>query len=118
MEVETSLEGYAVEEFPHVEQRVYGDADLAHLAEGELVVGVAAHLRREVEGHGEAGLAVLREVLEAGVGLPRGPEARVLAHRPRPPPVHARVGAAGVRVTRRVPEPRSVVEASARSSGP
>jgi hypothetical protein len=40
------LEGNAVEEIAHVEQGVYGDSDLADLAEAKLVVGVAAHLGR------------------------------------------------------------------------
>ena len=41
----------------HVGQRVDGHADLAHLALGPGVVGVVAHLRRQVEGAREAGLA-------------------------------------------------------------
>ena len=75
------------------------------------MVGVAAHLRGEVEGDGEAGLAVLREVLEAGVGLLGGAETSVLAHGPGLAAVHGRVGAAGVGVLARVPELLGVVEA-------
>src|SRR5215203_206303 len=37
-------QGNAVEKFAHVEEGVYGDADLADLAKAKLVVGVAAHL--------------------------------------------------------------------------
>ena len=75
------------------------------------VVRVAAHLRGKVEGHGEPGLAVLGEVLEAGVGLSGRAETRVLAHGPRPAAVHARVGAAGVRVLARISQFLGVVEA-------
>jgi hypothetical protein len=63
------------------------------------------------------GLAVLREVLEAPVGLPGGPEARVLAHRPGPAAVHRGVGPAGVGILPRVPQLLGVLEAS-RSGGP
>ncbi len=62
------------------------------------MVGVVAHERGEVEGHGEAGLPVVEEVVVALVRLLGGPEARELAHRPEPGPVHGRVGPPGERV--------------------
>src|SRR5918994_4906214 len=75
------------------------------------MVRVSPHLRGKVESHGEPGLAVGYEVLEAGVRLARRAETRVLAHGPRPAAVHARVGTAGVRVLSRISQPFRVIEA-------
>ncbi len=50
------------------------------------------------------GLAVVEQVAEALVGLLGRPEARELAHRPQPPPVHRRVDAARVGVLAGEPE--------------
>ena len=51
------VERQVVEQQPHVLERVDGHADLADLALGAGVVGVVAHLRRQVEGARQAGLA-------------------------------------------------------------
>jgi hypothetical protein len=60
-----------------------GHADLADLAARELVIGVVAGLRRQVEGDAQAGLA-LREVPPVQlVALPCGRMARVRTHHPR-----------------------------------
>ena len=67
------------------------------LAEAARVVGVQPELRRQVEGHAQAGRAVREQVLVALVGLLRRRVARVLAHRPAPLAVHLRVHAARVR---------------------
>src|SRR5215207_629044 len=75
------------------------------------MIGVSPHLRGQVEGHGEPGLAVLNEVLEAGVSLARRAETSVLAHGPWPAAIHARVGAAGVGVLSRVAQSLGIVEA-------
>ena len=80
----------------HVGQRVDGDADLAHLALGPGVVGVVAHLGRQVEGAREPGLAGVEEELEALVGLLGRAEAGVLAHGPQLRAVHLGVDAPGV----------------------
>ncbi len=98
IDVEISIERDAVEQRLHVGERVDGDADLADLARGHRVVGVVAGLRREIERGGEAGLAVLDQVLEALVGLARSAEAGVLAHGPEATAVHRRLHAAGERV--------------------
>src|SRR5215211_4924635 len=74
------------------------------------MVRVAPHLCWKVEGDGEAGLAVIYEVFEAGVRLARRAETRILAHGPWPAAIHARVGAAGVGVLSRVTEPLGIVE--------
>jgi hypothetical protein len=105
------LQRDAFEEVAHVQERVDGYADLADLPKGELMVRVASHLRGQVEGHREACLTVLYQVLEAGVRLTRRAETRVLAHGPWPAAIHARVRAAGVRILSRVAETLSVVEA-------
>ena len=84
------------QEQPHVLERVDGHADLADLALGAGVVGVVAHLGREVEGARQAGLAGAEEEVEALVGRLGRAEAGVLAHRPQPAAVHGRVDAAGV----------------------
>ena len=60
------------------------------------MVGVVAHEGGHVEGGREAGLPVVEQETEAGVGVLGGTEARELAHRPEPPAVHAGVDAAGV----------------------
>ena len=80
----------------HVGQRVDGHADLAHLALGPGVVGVVAHLGRQVEGARQPGLAGLEQELEALVGLLGRAEAGVLAHRPQLRAVHLGVDAPGV----------------------
>ena len=65
----------AVEVFD-VGERVDRDAALADLAERELVVGVAAHQRREVERGREAVAAGGEELVEPAVRVDRGAEAR------------------------------------------
>jgi hypothetical protein len=91
------VERQAGQEHSHVGDRVDGHADLAHLALGAWVVAVVAHLRRQVEGTAQPGLAGRQQELEPLVrGLCRA-EARVLAHRPQPAAIHGRVHAAGVR---------------------
>ena len=66
--------------------------DPPDLARGPRVVGVEAHLRRQVEGRREAGLALGEQEPEALVGLLGRAEAGVLADRPRPAAVHRRAG--------------------------
>ena len=57
IEVETLPSGMPSKSTLHVVERVDGHADLAHLAAGAGCVGVVAHLRGQIEGDGEAGLA-------------------------------------------------------------
>ena len=92
------VERDAVEHAAHVVDRVDRHAGAPHLALAERVVRVAAELGGQVEGHREAGGAVLDQVVEALVGLLRAGVARVLAHRPRAAAVHVRVHAARVGV--------------------
>ena len=68
------------------------------------MVGVVAHLSREVEGAGEPRLAGIEQELEALVGRLGIAEARVLAHGPEPPAVHLGVDAPGVGEGARSPE--------------
>ena len=90
-----AVERDLVEADPHVLDRVDRHPGPPHLAEAERVVGVATQLGRQVEGHREAGRAVLDQVAVALVGVLRRGEARVLAHRPEPVAVHPLVDAAG-----------------------
>ena len=94
-----------VEADPHVLDRVDRDAGAPDLAVAERVVGVAAELGRQVEGHREAGRAVLDQVAVALVRVLGGREAGVLAHRPEPVAIHALVDAAGERVVAGLAEP-------------
>ncbi len=80
----------------HVLERVDRHTDLADLALRAGMVRVVAHLGGQVEGAAEPGLAGGQEEVEALVGLRGAAEAGVLAHRPRPGPVHLLVDPAGV----------------------
>ena len=92
------VERNLVEQAAHVGDGVDGDADPADLAAGHRVVGVEADLGGQVEGHGEAGGALLEQVAVAAVGLGGGRVAGVLAHGPQPLAVHLAIEAAGERV--------------------
>ncbi|OPZ49179.1 MAG: hypothetical protein BWY91_03118 [bacterium ADurb.BinA028] len=87
-----------VEQHPHVVDRVDGHTDLADLAGGDRLVGVIAHLGRQVEGHRQPAGARRDELVVALVGLLGRPEPGVLTHRPRPAGIHRRVDATGERV--------------------
>ena len=89
---------------PHVLDRVDRDARSPDLAVAERVVGVAAELGRQVEGHREAGRAGLDQVAIASVGVLGAGEAGVLAHGPEPIAIHAVVDAAGERKLPRLAE--------------
>ena len=96
IDVVTRVEREPGEEQLHVLERVDRHADLADLTLRAGMVGVVAHLGGEVEGAAEAGLARVEQEVEALVRLLGAAEARVLAHRPRPGPVHLLVDPAGV----------------------
>ncbi len=87
-----------VEADPHVLDRVDRHPGAPDLARAERVVGVAPELGRQVEGHREAGGAVLDQVAVALVGVLGAGEAGVLAHRPEAVAVHALVDPAGERI--------------------
>ncbi len=87
----------AVEEDPHVLEGVDRDAGPPDLAGRARVVGVVAELRRQVERDREPRLPALEQVAEPRVRLLGRGEARVLANRPRPAPVHVGVRPARVR---------------------
>ena len=94
IEVVTFSSGMSFNRSLHVGERGDGDADLADLARGHRVVGVVADLGRQVEGDGEAGLALVEEVAVAAVRLLGVAEAGVLAHRPEAAAVHRGLDAA------------------------
>ena len=82
IDVFIAVERDAVEQRAHVAQVADGHAHLAHLAAGQLVVGVVAGLRRQVEGDGEAGLALGEVPAVERVGLGGRRVARVGAEEP------------------------------------
>ena len=73
------------------------------------VVGVVADLGRQVEGDGEARLALLQQVVVPPVGLLGRGVPRVLAHGPQPAAVHVGLDSAGVWILPRVPNAQGVV---------
>ena len=88
------VERDAVEQDVHVLDRRDRDAGAPDLAARQRVVGVAAHLRRQIERDRQPGLPRREQELVAPVRLLGGAEAGVLAHRPRLAPVHGGVDAA------------------------
>ena len=83
IEVFISVQRDAVEERPHVAEVADRHAHLADLAAGQLVVGVVAGLGRQVEGDGQAGLALGQVAPVERVGLGCRGVPRVGAHHPR-----------------------------------
>ena len=78
----------------------------ADLAGGERVVGVVAHLRRQIEGDAQAADALREQIAVARVRLRGRAEPGVLPHRPQPAAVHRRLDAAGERKLARQAELR------------
>ena len=77
-------------------RRVDGDADLAHLALASGLIGVVAHLRRQVEGDREAGLPCSSKYWIARFDSSAEQKPGILAHRPEASAIHRRLDAAGV----------------------
>src|SRR6185437_4435734 len=86
-----------VEQPLQVLDAVDGDARAPDLAVRHTMIGVVAHLRRQVERHREPGLAGLEQMAKALVGFFSRAEARVLTHRPKLPAVHRGIDPAGIR---------------------
>jgi len=96
----------AVEQRFHVGQRRDVPAAFPDLAERQLVVGIAAHQRREVERDAQPRAARLQQLLVALVGLVRRSEPGELAHRPQLAAVAGRMNAARIRERAGVARPR------------
>ena len=108
----------AVEECLHVIERIDGDAKPAHFAKRTRIVGVQAHERGQIEGGAQAGLALVKQELEALIGLPGGAEARELPHGPELAAVHGSMDAARERILAGIAEIGVGIEADrARLSG-
>ena len=90
--------GNLVEEDLHVGQRADRHAALAELAQRLGRVAVVAVERRHVKGHAQAGLALLEQIAEAGVGLLGRAEAGEHAHGPQLAAVQGGMHAARVRI--------------------
>ncbi len=88
------VERDAVEQRPHVEDRVDRDAGHADIARDARVVAVVAAMGREVEGDREALLAGREVTAIEGVGILGRGEAGILPDRPGLMDVHGRIGAA------------------------
>ena len=86
-----------VEQRLHVGQRRDADAALADFAERQLVIGIAAHQRRQIERDAQAGAAGRQQLPVARVGLLRRAEPGELPHRPQLAAVAGGVDAARVR---------------------
>ena len=82
MEVLTRPKRYAVKEGFHVFQATDWDPHLANFSLGQRMVGIVADLGGQVEGHGEAGLALLQQVAVPLVRVGGGPVTGILAHGP------------------------------------
>ena len=87
-----------VEQGLHIFDRGDGHAHFANLAASDGIVGVVADLGGQVEGHREAGLALLEQEAVALVGFFGAGVAGVLAHGPEAAAVHAGLDAARVGV--------------------
>ena len=61
------------------------------------MVGVVAHQRGQIEGHGKPGLPLREQIAKAAIGILGRAEARELAHGPQPAAIHRGVNAARVR---------------------
>jgi hypothetical protein len=90
------IERDAIEQDPHVEDRIDRDSRHADVALDARMVAVVAAVRREVERDAEALLAAGEVAAVERVGRLGGREPRVLPHRPRPGRVHRGVRAAQV----------------------
>ena len=76
---------------------------------GQRVVGVVAHLGRQVEGDAQAADPLAQEVAVTLVGLGRAAKTGVLPHGPEASPIHRRLDAAGERETARGVRPLTLV---------
>ena len=92
-----AIERDPLKELLHVEDTRDRHTDLARFAPRHRVVGVIAHLRRQVKRHAEPALALGEQIAEALVGLAGGAKPRVLPHGPEAPPVPCGLDAARVR---------------------
>ena len=111
------VERDAVEQGLHVADGVDRHAHAPDLALRTGVVGVEAHLGREVKRRREAGLALVDQEPEPAVGLGGGAVAGVLSDRPRPAGVHVAVDPARERERPGVAEIAVVVERGVARAG-
>ena len=94
----------------HVGERRDADAALADLAARQLMVGVAAHQRRQIEGHTQPGATGGEQSPIARVGFLRRPVSGELPHRPQLAAIARRVNAASERKLARVAEVARIVD--------
>ena len=107
------VERDAVHQRRHVPAVRDRHADLADLAARELVVGVVARLRRQVERDGQPGLALGQVAPVELIGLGRRGVPRVRTHHPRPVPFGQPVRHSGKTRRRYSIRPRRMPSATA-----
>ena len=88
------VERNAVEQRPHVLDRVDRDARHADIARDARMIGIVAAMGREIEGDRQTFLAGREVAAIEGVGVFGGGEARVLADRPGLRDIHGWIGTA------------------------
>jgi len=104
------LERDAVHQDLHVLQGRNRHAAFAELSQGFGLVGIVAHQGGQVESDRQAGLSLVEQVFEAGVGLFGGTEAGEHAHGPQLAAVHGGMHAARVGIFARVPQVSFVIQ--------
>ena len=75
----------------HVGQRADGNTHASHFTGRERMIGIHAHLGRQIERDGKPGDALRQQITIAAVALFGGSEARILAHGPEAAAVHIRI---------------------------
>ena len=80
----------------HVLERADGHAHFAHFAPRPGMVGIKTHLRGQIEGDGQARLALRQEVAVARVRLASRAEAGILPHGPELAAIHGGIDSACV----------------------
>jgi hypothetical protein len=88
------VQGNAVKQELHVGQRVNGYADPPHLFAHPRIVRIKANLRRQIEGHTQAGHALVEQGPVARVAVLCRAKAGVLPKRPQPAAIHGGIDAA------------------------
>ncbi len=104
------IERDAVKEDFHIAQAADRHAALAEFAQRLRGIGVVAHQRRQVKGHGQTHVALAEQILVAGIGLLGAAEAGEHAHRPRLAAVEGGVDAARVGIFTRLAQVVQVVQ--------
>ena len=99
------VEGDVVEEYLHIEDRIYGNTCFSDIADDAFVVGVVAAMGSQIESDGQSFLPCRQIATIESIGFFGGGEACILANSPRLHDIHG-----GVRSTQKWREPCGIVE--------